>query len=68
MGCCTWRRTRSGRRRGGLALAAELLRDGLHDNAHKAYGEDGAPVDYPVRLELAHALLNLAYTQLALKQ
>ena len=25
-------------------------------------------VDYPTRLELAHALLNLAYAQLALKQ
>ena len=29
---------------------------------------DGAPVDYPIRLELAHAFLNLAYTQLPLKQ
>ena len=34
--------------KGGLALAAELLRDSLHNNAHEAYGKDGAPVDYPV--------------------
>ena len=54
--------------KGGLALAAELLRGGLYDDANEAYGKDGARVDYPVRLELAHALLNLAYTQLALKQ
>ena len=38
------------------------------DDAHKAYSNDGAPVDYPVRLELTHALLNLVYAQLALKQ
>ena len=49
-------------------MAAELLRDGLHGDAHKVYGEDGALVNYPVRLEMAHALLNLAYAQLALKQ
>ena len=40
----------------------------MYDDAHKAYGEDGALVDYPVQLELAHALLNLTYAQLALKQ
>ena len=47
--------------KGGLALAVELLRGGLYDNVNEAYGKDGARVDYPVRLELAHALLNLAY-------
>jgi hypothetical protein len=54
--------------KGGLALTAELLRDDLHDNAHKTYGTDGARVDYLVRLELAHALLNLTHAQMALKQ
>ena len=42
-------------------LAAELLWDGLHDNTHEACGKDGASVNYPVQLELVHALLNLEY-------
>ena len=40
-------------------LAAELLWDGLHDNTHEVCGKDRALVNYPVQLELVHALLNL---------
>ena len=43
-------------------MAVELLRDDLHDYACELYGKEGAPVDYPVRLKLAHALLNLLGT------
>ena len=47
--------------KGGRVLATELLRDGLHNNTHEACGKDGASVNYPVQLELVHALLNLVY-------
>ena len=45
---------------------AELLRDNLHNNTRKAYNKEGVLVNYPVRLELMHVLLNLKYAQLAL--
>ena len=48
--------------RGRVALAAELLRDNLHTDTCEMYSKDGAPVDYPVLLELPHVLLNLVYT------
>jgi len=56
--------------RGELEMAVQLLRNDLHRNggASVAYNEDGDDVEFPVRLELAAALLNLAYAQLALKQ
>ena len=54
--------------KGALALATELLQDNLHNTTHKVYTKDGPPVDYSVRLELPHALLNLTYVQLTLKQ
>ena len=42
-------------------LAAELLREGLHDNTHEACNKNGVSVNYPVQLELVHTLLNLVY-------
>ena len=54
--------------KGRLTLTTKLLQDSLYKDESEAYDKDRAPVDYPVRTELAHALLNLAYAQLALKQ
>ena len=34
----------------------------------QVYGKERAPMDYPVKLELVHVFLTLAYTQLVMKQ
>ncbi|KAL7550404.1 hypothetical protein ACHAWF_013647 [Thalassiosira exigua] len=52
---------------GELQVAVALLRDGDRDY-FEAYGDDGSVQNYPVKLELANALLNLAYAQLGLKK
>ena len=58
--------------KGELELAVGLLRlrDGIDgdSDSFEAYGENGEIVEFPVKLELANALLNLAYAQLGLKQ
>ncbi|KAL9189007.1 hypothetical protein ACHAXT_011497 [Thalassiosira profunda] len=55
--------------KGELELAVALLRQGLYDGraTFDAYGEDDELIQYSVKLELANALLNLAYAELGLR-
>mmetsp|Transcript_14322 Transcript_14322/g.30609 ORF Transcript_14322/g.30609 Transcript_14322/m.30609 type:complete len:745 (-) Transcript_14322:45-2279(-) len=50
-----------------LEMAVSLLSNGV-DGEYDSYGENGEIIDYPVKLELANALLNLAYVLLGLRQ
>jgi len=55
--------------KGELQEAVLLLREGSYgDDSFQAINENDEIVDYPVKLELANTLLNLAYVQLGLKQ
>jgi len=56
--------------RGELETAVRLLREGIGEgrDSFEADVEGGEIIEYSVRLELANALLNLAYAQVALKQ
>jgi len=53
-----------------LESAVRLLSDSVDEDADsfEAYDENGEIIEYPVRLELANALLNLSYALLGLKQ
>lgn len=56
--------------RSELESAITLLRDGISrgDVALDAYDDNGNLVNYPVEIDLANALLNLAYAQMGLHQ
>lgn len=53
-----------------LELAVGLLREGLMEgrDSFEAMGEDGVYIEMPVSLEIANALLNLAYALLGMNQ
>ena len=56
--------------RSELEQSVTLLRDGISrgDVALEAYDDNGNLVNYPVEIDLANALLNLAYAQMGLQQ
>ena len=56
--------------RSELEQSVTLLRDGISrgDVALEAYDDNGNLVNYPVEIDLANALLNLAYAEMGLQQ